>query len=109
MTTAVVAVSAGSGGDDRRGEVHLRHAVGARALVADHHDVARLDSPRQQRLDRRVLEIEDARRADVDVHLLRHREVLDHRAARREVAAQHGDAALRSERIGTRAEDLFAR
>ena len=60
------------GGHDRGGKIHLRHAVRARAFVADHHHVAWLDLAAQQRLHRAVLRVEHARLADVNVHLARH-------------------------------------
>ena len=50
--------------------------------------------PAEDRLDRVLLGLEDARRAGVDAHLLRHRRLLDDGAVRREVAAQHAQAAL---------------
>src|SRR5207247_3220261 len=60
----------------------------------------------RQRLDRRILMFEDSRRSNVDVHLLGHREGLDHCPIRSQVAAQHCDAAIRAERIQAWADDL---
>ena len=81
---------------DRRGRrEHLAHARAAlRALVADDDDVAGDDPAAEDRLDRVLLGVEDARRAGVHAHLGGHRRLLDDRAVGREVAAQHAQAAL---------------
>ena len=61
---------------------------------------------RQQRIHGLVLGIKDPRRPDVDVHLLWHGEVLDHRTTGCKVAPQHGNATFRPERILARTDDL---
>ena len=92
--------------DDRGRDLqHLAHAGPTlRALVPDDHGVARFDAPRVDRREGVLLAVEDAGRSPV-----RGRRVLrdlGHRAVRCEVALQHDQTALASQRAGER-DDHF--
>ena len=65
-----------------------------------------MDAAGVDRLDGLLLGVEHAGRALVDHHLLRDGAALDDAAVRREVAAQHGDAAVGRVRSFDRADDL---
>src|SRR5215469_452306 len=95
------------GGENRGGEVHLGHAVRARALVPYNHHVARCQFAPQQGIDRVILVLEDTGRPDMNVHLLGHRESLDHGAAWRKVAVEDGHTAVHSEWIRARPDNFI--
>ena len=90
---------------DRGGDgEHLAHAGPARRpLVADDHDVARLDAAVRDGVHRGLLALEDARRTGVEAALVP--DELDDAALGGEVAAQDGQAAARLDRIVERADD----
>ena len=70
-----------------------------RALVADHHDVAGHDVAAQDRLDGRLLRLEDPGRAAEGQAVLGDAGGLDHRAVEREVAVQDRQAAVGRVRV----------
>ena len=92
------------GAEHRRQRVQLGHAVGLRALEAQHADEIALQRAALERGLHRVLIVEDAGRGLDDVTLGPHRRGLDHGLA--EIAAQHGEPAGGLEGIGRRAQDL---
>src|SRR5438128_2014306 len=99
-------IESGIGCEDRRGGVHLGHAVGSRPLVADHHYIARRHLTLPQRIEGHLLKVEDASRSQMDMHLFGDREGLDHSSAGSQVAPQHGDTSIGPKGIGARADNL---
>src|SRR5215470_2688168 len=82
----------------RRAE-HLAHArAPARALVADDDDVARLDAPREDRLGRALLAVEDPRAAGEVIALLARE--LGHGSVRSQVAVENDEVAVLLKRSG---------
>ena len=82
MTSATLNPLSCSEAEARRELVQLRHAVRARALMADDdHDIAR-ELAGLERLHHVVLIVEHARRRFDDAMLRLHGGNLDHRAAR---------------------------
>src|SRR2546430_7536228 len=102
-------IERGIGCDDRRGEVHLGHAVGTRSLVANHYHVARRHLTIPQRIKGCLLIVEDPRRSYMGVHLFGDREGLDHGSTGSQVAAQHGDTTIGPKGFRARANYLAPR
>ena len=89
---------------------HLLHArAAARAFVADDDDVAGLDLLAEDRLHRRVLALEHPRRAGELEDALVDAGGLHDAAVSRDVAVQHGQAAILGEGVlGSRMQPLLA-
>src|SRR5436309_9925890 len=87
-------IECGIGRENRRGEVHLGHAVRTRPLITNDHYVARRHLATHQRIEGHLLKVKHPCWSDVDMHLFGNRECLDHCSTGSQVAAQYGDAAI---------------
>src|SRR5579884_520544 len=99
----------GIGRENRRGKVHLGHAIRPWSLVADHHHVARGYLAFHQRIEGHLLKVEHPCRSDMDMHLLGNREGLDHGPTGSQITTQYCDASIRPKGVRTRTENLAPR
>jgi hypothetical protein len=85
---------------------HFLHArPAARALIADHDDIAGLDLVVEDAFDRRILALEDLGRAGEFQDRLVDAGRLHDAAVERDVALEHGEAAILREGVLGRADD----
>ena len=95
-------------GDGRGGGEHLPHAGAALgAFVADDHDVAGLNAALQDGAGGLFFGLKDPGAPFIDQHLGVNRRLFDHRAVRRQVAPENGNAPLGVIGVGQGTDDVW--